>query len=98
MTPDEVRMLDNSKALLFIRGEYPVMDDKFDILKHPGVSMTPDGGAKPYLHGQADAAVAQLTWWRVPASEATETEEPNNEDNEYELLSNDELEAIFLSD
>ncbi len=98
MTPDEVRMLDNSKALLFIRGEYPVMDDKFDILKHPGVSLTPDGGAKPYLHGQAEAAVAQLTWWRVPTSQAAETEEPDNADNEYELLSNDELEAIFLSD
>lgn len=35
MTPDEVRMLDNRKALLFIRGELPVCDDKFDILTYP---------------------------------------------------------------
>ena len=40
MTPDEVRMLDNGKALLFIRGELPVCDDKFDIMTHPLVSHT----------------------------------------------------------
>ena len=33
MTPDEVRMLDNRYALLFIRGERPVMDLKYDIMK-----------------------------------------------------------------
>ena len=32
MTPDEVRMLDNRYALLFIRGERPVEDLKFDTL------------------------------------------------------------------
>ena len=37
MTPDEVRMLDNRYALLFVRGERPVMDFKYDILKHPNV-------------------------------------------------------------
>lgn len=31
MTPDEVRMLDNRYALLFVRGERPVMDFKYDI-------------------------------------------------------------------
>ena len=43
MTPDEVRILDNRYALLFIRGERPVMDFKYDILKHPDVRMTTDG-------------------------------------------------------
>ena len=45
MTPDEVRMLDNRYALLFIRGERPVMDLKYDILKHPSVRLTTDGQA-----------------------------------------------------
>ena len=45
MTPDEVRMLDNRYALLFIRGERPVMDLKYDIMKHPAVGLTADGGA-----------------------------------------------------
>ncbi len=31
MTPDEVRMLDNRYAILFIRGERPILDEKFDI-------------------------------------------------------------------
>lgn len=44
MTPDEVRMLDNCYALLFVRGERPVMDFKYDILKHPNVKLTADGG------------------------------------------------------
>lgn len=50
LTPDEVRMLDNSKALVFIRGERPVMDDKYELMRHPNISMTEDGGAAPYLH------------------------------------------------
>lgn len=50
MTPDEVRMLDNSKALVFIRGERPVMDDKYELMRHPNISLTEDGGAAPYLH------------------------------------------------
>ena len=52
MTPDEVRMLDNRNALLFIRGERPVMDLKFDILRHPDVRLTTDGKADPYIHGE----------------------------------------------
>lgn len=50
MTPDEVRTLDNDYALLFIRGERPVMDKKYDILKHPYIKLTEDGGAAPYIH------------------------------------------------
>ena len=42
MTTDEVRMLDNKYALLFIRGERPIMDLKYDILKHPNVDLTAD--------------------------------------------------------
>ena len=55
-TPDEVRMLDNRYALLFVRGERAVQDDKYDILRHPNVKLTADGGAKPYIHGQAPNA------------------------------------------
>ena len=43
MTPDEVRMLDNNLALLFIRGEAPLMDEKYDLLKHPNIKYTTDG-------------------------------------------------------
>lgn len=50
MTPDEVRAMDNRYALLFIRGEHPVMDLKLDILKHRNLKYTEDGGAAPYVH------------------------------------------------
>ena len=56
-TPDEVRMLDNRYALLFIRGERAVQDDKYNILRHPNIKLTADGGVEPYIHGQAPNAL-----------------------------------------
>ena len=50
MTPDEIRMLPTNDALLFIRGEKPVRDKKYNIKKHPNVRRTADGRAKPYIH------------------------------------------------
>lgn len=50
MTPDEVRMLDNGKAIVLIRGEPPVIDDKYDLMAHPNIKETEDGGAPPYVH------------------------------------------------
>ena len=52
MTPDEVRMLDNRYAILFIRGAKPVMDLKNDLMKHPAIKHTVDGGGPPYIHHQ----------------------------------------------
>ncbi len=53
LTPDEVRMLDNQKAIVLIRGEAPVMDDKYDLMKHPNLRYTADGGAAAYIHSPA---------------------------------------------
>jgi len=50
MTPDEVRMLDNKNAIVLIRGEPPVIDRKYDLMKHPNINRTEDGGAAPYRH------------------------------------------------
>lgn len=60
MTPDEVRLLDNKFALLFIRGERPIMDEKFDILKHPNVALTADGSGGAHHHGEATDATADI--------------------------------------
>lgn len=62
MTPDEVRMLDNCYALLFIRGERPLIDEKYDLLKHPNVKYTTDGKGKPYQHGGTGHAVSTITF------------------------------------
>lgn len=92
LTPDEVRMLDNRYALLFIRGERPVMDEKYDILKHPNIALTEDGGAALYEHGGTENAVATLSF----AGAAAETLfEPNEPIPDYELLSDEDIEALF---
>lgn len=56
LTPDEVRMLDNTDAILFIRGERPIMDKKYDLMRHPNIKYTEDGGAQPYNYAHAPLA------------------------------------------
>jgi len=84
LTPDEVRMLDNRYALLFIRGERAIMDDKYDILKHSNLKLTVDGGGQPFRHGGTETA---LDWKAVVL----------NENSDYELLSEEELETQMQS-
>ena len=92
LTPDEVRMLDNRYALLFIRGERPVMDEKYDILKHPNIALTEDGGAAPYEHGGTENAIATLSFAGAAAETLFEFNEPIPD---YELLSDEDIEALF---
>ena len=92
LTPDEVRMLDNRYALLFTRGERPVMDEKYDILKHPNIALTEDGGAAPYEHGGTENAVATLSFAGTTAETVSA---PNEPIPDYELLSDEDIEALF---
>lgn len=62
MTPDEVRLLDNKYALLFIRGEKPIIDLKYDILNHPNIKYTTDGNGKPYIHGDTEKSTGTIVW------------------------------------
>lgn len=62
LTPDEVRLLDNKYALLFVRGERPIKDLKYDILKHPNVDKTADGKGKPYIHGFNDYSLEDIDY------------------------------------
>ena len=59
MTLDEVRGVDNSNALVFLRGERPIVDKKYDILRHPNIRKTEDGGAKPYRHSKDEGYLRQ---------------------------------------
>ena len=92
MTPDEVRMLDNRYALLFIRGERPVEDLKFDILKHPNIALTADGGAEPYRHGEDSISIAALSIDENLLKKAGA--EPVSED-EYLFFCEEELEELL---
>ena len=65
MTLDEVRKLKTDQAILFIRGEDPVLDKKYNIKRHPNIKLTTDGKAKPYVHkpqGAPDFALPDLPY------------------------------------
>lgn len=79
LTADEVRLLDNNYGLLFIKGERPIKDKKYDLLKHPNIKQTLDGGREPYIHGQTYHFIDD--WQNILLT-----------DNEYELLDQEEVE------
>lgn len=62
LQPDEVRMLDNQNALLFVRGERPILDAKYDLMKHPNIRYTEDGGAGPFNYAKAPLAHDDFTF------------------------------------
>lgn len=93
MTPDEVRLLDNRYAILFIRGERPIIDFKYDVLKHPNVSFTTDGKEKPYKHGGTENAIASIIFdENIENYEFTNVEEIVND---YEIISSEDIEEYF---
>lgn len=94
LTPDEVRKLDNRYALLFIRGENPIMDFKYDILKHPNVKKTTDGGEKPFIHGKASESIASVLL-RYTGNSAEVKEERTLSETDYEVHTEAELEKNY---
>lgn len=82
LTADEVRLLDNDYALLFIRGELPILDKKYNILKHPNVAYTKDCNGQVYQHGKIHGLIDN--WQDIIIS-----------DNDYELLSDEDMEEYF---
>src|SRR5574344_420248 len=98
LTPDEVRLLDNKYAILFIRGERPVMDLKYDVLKHPNVELSGDGKAKPFIQGEITESIASINMdfsaiSRINNKELTNEEKKIIED--YELISSEEIDRYF---
>lgn len=98
MTPDEVRMLENEKAILFIRGEKPIIDYKYDLLKHPNVKYTADGEGKIFEHG--DTSISTASFFKLDEKEARNLIDTNEEIKKinvnYELLSEEDIEEYFL--
>ena len=96
MTPDEVRMLDNKYSLLFIRGERPIMDLKYDILKHPNIKLSADGGAEPYEHARPTYSVGSIRFdselLRLVPFELTD------EVGDFAILTEEEIEEILKNE
>ena len=94
MTPAEVRMLDNRYAILFIRGERPVIDLKYDIFKHPNLKCTEDGGAKPFIYGEEKSSVASITFTFIKSDKKQEKDDIAD-DYDFDLITKEELELMF---
>lgn len=98
-------MLDNQYALLFIRGERPIKDLKYDILKHPYVKLSTDGGGKPFQYGYEDHSVAVVSYEKLADDQSAEetpfqTDEPETgeakqPEDQYEIYSNEEIDELL---
>ena len=103
MTPDEVRLLDNKYALLFIRGERPVIDLKYDILKHPNIELTADGKEKDYIHGGTENSVASIVINENNVENFNEAQdiqelEITEDIKKYQLLTGEEIDELIIKD
>ena len=54
--PEEIRIMnkDTDRCLLFIRDEYPILDRKYDLMTHPNIKFSKDGGAPEYYHNHLE--------------------------------------------
>lgn len=90
MTPDEVRMLDNDKAILFIRGERPILDQKYDITGHPRFKDSAQGNGRLFLHGEISESIGEICLTdSIHAAKEISTKE------EYVVLDAEEIEEIL---
>lgn len=96
LTPDEVRMLDNDKSILLIRGEKPIIDSKYDIMKHPNIKFTADGNRKyMYEHGKVDKSTGTIS--KLEDTELQNIPEMKEiKENNFVLLSEEEIEKYYL--
>ena len=84
LTSDEVRMLDDNDALLFIRGERPIKDKKYDIMKHSNIKKSRDGGAPAYVHKRdvPDYRLPDLPYGEEDLDYIEILDDPDDEDEE----------------
>lgn len=97
MTVDEVARLDNKYALVFIRGERPIKDLKYNVLKHPNAKETLIGGAKPYTYGNIDKSVATIYIDYVLQNSGANYQ--NNDDvseSEYDIISSEDIDKYLM--
>jgi type IV secretion system protein VirD4 len=87
-------MLDNRFALLFVRGERPVKDDKYELSAHPNVKHTSLNGGAEYQHGEANNTTTSITFTELPFEEDT-SDEPIQTD--LGIYSEEEIEKLYLN-
>jgi len=91
MTPDEVRMLDRQQAILLISEERPVIDRKYDLLKHPNIALTADGDGTPYIHNLDTRSVAGIELIGVKKVAEGDRGSEDQTDWPFEIMSEQDL-------
>ena len=93
LTPDEVRMMDNRHAILFIRGERPVMDLKYDLRKHWAYPLTAEAGGG-YYGGSRDVLSIAGLYAEPLTEEEKEKQEKKSEKpkGDFLIFTEEELE------
>ena len=92
LDPSEIRLLNNRDALLFIRGERPVKDQKYDLLKHPNIIYTTDGGAEPYRYGEDLHSIADIT---VNLDEISKSDDTSVSTDDFLFFTDEELKELL---
>lgn len=93
LTPDEVRMINNKQCVLFIRGERPIIDLKFNIKNHPNINFTPDGNGENYYHGTTNESIGEVSISLI--DENTEFNEIEKIKNKYEVIYSEEIDDFL---
>lgn len=82
LTVDEVRTLSRKKGLIILGDEMGIIDKKYDLKSHPRYKDIVEAGAPKYIHGIDHHSIDD--WQNIVLS-----------NNEYELLSDLEMERYF---
>lgn len=98
LSPDEIRKLNNSYALLFIRGEAPIKDYKYDLRNHPNYKFTGFKTNNLYIHGKDKLQEIEKDKKQLDPNQ-DDLIDTKDEDLEkyssYVILNNDELEEYL---
>ena len=98
LDPTEVRLVNNDSALLFIRGERPVEDRKYNVMKHPNVSLTSDGGAEPYINGEDTGSYAAVGFvMNIPEEMLKNLPKVSDNQHHYETYTEENVEELIKS-
>ena len=71
-------------------------DLKYDILKHPNIKLTTDGGAEPYRHGEDTHSIVSVRFDKELLKQAAEKDGQDAPKHRFILLTEEELEQKFI--
>ena len=69
-----------------------MMDLKYDILCHPNIALTADGGAEPYRHGEDLLSIASVSLENIDPQSAEVLEA---EKRDYLIFTEEEMEEMI---